>query len=98
MDVGTVYATAIRANKSEVKKSEGMQKMETGTLIDDTSVTASYAAADGTLWFGTEKGLVALSDGKFYEYDGDILDSAKINRIICSFPWGIEHIGEFKRN
>ena len=60
-----------------------VQKMETGTLIDDTSVTASYAAADGTLWFGTEKGLVALSDGKFYEYDGDILDSAKINRIIC---------------
>ena len=32
MDVGTVYATAIRANKSEVKKSEGRQKMKTGKI------------------------------------------------------------------
>ena len=60
-----------------------VKKIETGTVADTISTSASYLAEDGSIWFGTEKGLVVYAEGKFHEYTGDILDTAKINKIIC---------------
>lgn len=59
-----------------------VKTIRTGTCIDEAPTTASYTAKDGTIWFGTEKGLAVYSEGKFYEYSGKILDTAKINKII----------------
>ena len=61
----------------------GVQKVHSGTVMDSSPTTASYVSKDGSIWFGTEKGLVVFNDGKFYEYEGSGLSSAKINKIIC---------------
>lgn len=67
----------IRVNNGNI------EKIKTGTILDSTPCSASYTAQSGEIWFGTDKGLVVYSDGKFHEYTGDILSSAKINKIIC---------------
>nr|MCR5188029.1 hypothetical protein [Treponema sp.] len=59
-----------------------LEKVYTHTLLDHISSNTIYNSPDGVLWFGTEKGLVVYSDNSFYEYKGDILKSAKINKII----------------
>ena len=61
----------------------GVEKVNSGTVADSMPTTASYVSKDGSIWFGTEKGLVVYSEGKFYEYEGNVLNSAKINKIIC---------------
>ncbi|MCR4954034.1 MAG: hypothetical protein K6A43_08160, partial [Treponema sp.] len=62
---------------------DNVEKLKTGTILDTVPCSATYTAQDGTMWFGTDNGVVVYSNGKFYEYTGDILSSAKINKIIC---------------
>ena len=58
------------------------EMLKTGTAVDVMPTTAMFSESDGTIWFGTEQGLVVYSDGEFHEYGGDVLSSAKINKII----------------
>lgn len=60
-----------------------IEEVKSGTILDRVAMTAPFVAADGTIWFGTEKGLVVYSGGTFHEYKGSQLNSAKINKIIC---------------
>ncbi|MBE6353175.1 adenylate/guanylate cyclase domain-containing protein [Treponema sp.] len=59
-----------------------IEHITSGTIIDYVPTTAFYCAGDGTVWIGTEKGLVTYYNGKYYEYNGDILNNAKISKII----------------
>lgn len=61
----------------------GVEKVVSGTVADYKPTTASYVSKDGSIWFGTESGLVVYSEGRFYEYEGAVLNNAKINKIIC---------------
>lgn len=60
-----------------------VEKVKTGTILDSVPTSASYTASNGTIWFGTEKGVVVYDNGSFFEYSGSILSTAKINKIIC---------------
>ncbi len=56
--------------------------IKTGTILDSVPTGAIFSSSDGSIWFGTEKGLVVLSDGIFVEYKSGALGHANINRII----------------
>lgn len=60
-----------------------VEKLTSGTVMDFVPTTASHLDPNGTLWFGTERGLVVYNNGKFYEYKGASLAIANINKIIC---------------
>ena len=62
---------------------DNAEVVHTGTLLDSVPVTAIYPAADGTIWFGTESGLVVYSGGVFTVCPKEDVQNAKINRIIC---------------
>ena len=81
-DLSGVYWIGLGDNGLARVENGEVKKMVTGTAVDTFPTTASYIAPDGSIWFGTEKGLVVYSGGKFYEYTGEILDTAKINKII----------------
>ena len=67
-----------------VKVSDGKAELvETGTTLDTSPTCAAYVAKDGTIWFGSEKGLTVYSDGQFYDYGESQNFHAKINKIIC---------------
>ena len=60
-----------------------IENVKTHTILDTYSTNSSYAAADGKIWFGTEKGIVVYDNGNFYEYNStSSLANAKINKII----------------
>lgn len=93
-DFGMYYATAIAQDKQGTYwiglsdlglvcvNSGVVKKMTTGTILDHVPTKEIYTAPDGTIWFGTEGGLVVFSNGEFFEYNGDNLGSANINKII----------------
>ena len=58
------------------------QKIKTGTLLDNIPTWAMYVGQDGTILFGTERGVVSYYNGVFAEPNNKDLASAKINRII----------------
>lgn len=60
-----------------------IEKVISNTIIDSVPTSGCYTASDGSIWFGSEAGLVVYSDGQFYEYTNSLLSSAKINKIIC---------------
>ena len=60
----------------------GVEQIVSGTIADTSPTTASYVAPDGTIWFGTERGLVVYSEGQFHEYTASGLNSSKINNKI----------------
>ncbi len=60
-----------------------VSSVKSGTFLDNTSTCSTYVAKDGTIWFGTEKGLCVFSGGQFHEYKGAELATAKINKLIC---------------
>lgn len=67
-----------------VKMSDGKAEMlHTGTRLDTSPTWANYVAKDGSIWFGTEKGVVVYNDGKFYEYKDSETSIAKINKIVA---------------
>ena len=60
-----------------------VQLLKTGTILDSIPTTAILQDKNGNIWFGTEKGLVVYSDGKFWQYQGaQELAASNINRII----------------
>lgn len=63
-------------------KNGEVTKVTTGTLLDHNSTKSIYTAPNGAIWFGTEKGLAVYDDGSFYEYTGEMLNTATINKII----------------
>ena len=59
-----------------------LKKISSGTIIDKVPTLSMYVAPDGTMLFGTEKGVVSYRKGIFEESDNKDLSSAKINKII----------------
>ena len=57
--------------------------IHTDTILDYVLTATIYPSADGTVWFGTEKGLAVYSKGAFFAYTGSTLCDAMINKIIC---------------
>ena len=57
--------------------------LKTGTLLDRLPTHSILQDTNGTIWFGTERGLVVYTAGKFIEYNGaQELSGSNINRII----------------
>ena len=55
----------------------------TNTILDTIPTSTVLEDKNGDIWFGTEKGLVVYTDGKFIEYKGSPeLAGSNINRII----------------
>lgn len=71
-------------NEGLVKIQNGeVSKVETGTFLDYRTTNTIYCDKTGSLWFGTEKGLVLYRDGVFSVYDEDHdLSNSSINKII----------------
>lgn len=60
-----------------------VDKIKSGTIIDYEPSKCIYSDAMGSLWFGTERGLVLYSDGVYTTYDDNtIIQSASINKIL----------------
>lgn len=60
-----------------------VDKIKSGTIIDYEPSKCIYSDSMGSLWFGTERGLVLYSDGVYTTYDDNtIIQSASINKII----------------
>ncbi|MBR1403698.1 MAG: hypothetical protein IJ558_05925 [Treponema sp.] len=70
---------------------DGMvSKITTGTIADRSPVWAQYVANDGTIWFGSEKGIAVYTHGEYFDYNlRSDLTLAKINKIICDREGGI---------
>ncbi len=91
---GTYFVTAIAQdlsgafwigldNEGLIRVSNGqVTKLRTGTVLDTVATNAIYIEENGTIWFGTEKGLAVYSGGAFSEYTGSNLAKAHINKII----------------
>ncbi len=60
-----------------------VQKIETNTKLDTIATNHIFCTQNGDLWFGTEKGIIVLHNGKFFEYTGSTLAVSKINKIMC---------------
>ncbi len=74
--IGMAESGIVRINNGDLKK------VQTNTILDDTSTWAMYVMPDGTILFGTERGLVAFHNGEFSASENKDLVSAKINKII----------------
>ena len=54
-----------------VKFSNGkVTKINSGTILDTTPTYEIYCDKTGTIWFGTQKGIVIYKDGSFITYEG----------------------------
>ena len=59
------------SEKGLVKFSNGkVTKVESGTILDNTPTYEVYCDKTGTIWFGTQKGIVIYKDGAFITYEG----------------------------
>ena len=67
-----------------VKVSNGViDKIKSGTIIDYEPSKCFYSDSTGSLWFGTERGLVLFSDGVYTTYDDNTqIQNASINKIL----------------
>ena len=65
-----------------MKNGREVEKVKTNTFLDNITTSSIYSTPNGNMWFGTEKGLVVYDKGQFIEYNGEVLNSAKINKII----------------
>ena len=60
-----------------------VDKIKSGTIIDYEPSKCIFSDSMGSLWFGTERGLVLYSDGVYTTYDDNtIIQSASINKIL----------------
>ncbi len=92
---GEYTATAISQDKSGNYwiglGSKGIYKIKngratrilTGTILDYSPTGTIYPAPDGSVWFGTDDGLVVCKDDDFYECPIQNIKNTKINKIIC---------------
>ena len=70
-------------SKGIVKVENGRAKqVYTGTILDTVPTSTIYPDEDGTVWFGSEAGLVVLNGGKFYECHIEGIKDASVNKII----------------
>ena len=60
----------------------GVTRITTGTLLDYTGTNVIHQDLRGTIWFGSEKGLVVYDNGEYSVYSGNTLEGAAINEII----------------
>ena len=57
--------------------------LKTNTILDYIPATTILQDTKGTIWFGTEKGLVVYTGGEFIEYHGEEeLSESNINKIM----------------
>ena len=59
-----------------------LKKIHSNTILDTIPTWSIYVAHDGTIIFGTERGVVSFNKGIFAEAHQKELANAKINRII----------------
>lgn len=74
--IGMAENGIVRINNGNVSR------VETGTILDNTSTWSMYALPDGKMIFGTEHGVVSYSNNVFSESHNKELSSAKVNKII----------------
>ena len=74
--LGMAESGLLYINNSEIKR------LETNTILDNTSTWSMYVMSDGTMLFGTEHGLISFHNGVFEDSNDKDLRGAKINRII----------------
>ena len=74
--LGMAESGLLYINNSEIKR------LETNTILDNTSTWSMYVMSDGTMLFGTENGLISFHNGVFEDSNDEDLRGAKINRII----------------
>lgn len=67
-----------------IKVSNGeVTRVKTNTMLDYTPTNTIYCDESGSLWFGTEKGLVLYRDGLYSVYDENAaISNSSINKII----------------
>ena len=58
-------------------------RVKTNTALDNMATWAIYVGNDGTIWFGTDKGVYAYNNGIYNEYKSSTVSNAKINKLIC---------------
>ncbi len=92
---GVYFATAISQDSSGafwvglgndglIRVENGkLERIRSGTKLDHFATNSIYTAKNGTIWFGCEKGVIVLNNGKFSEYSGSTLADSKINKIMC---------------
>ena len=51
-------------------------------MLDSVPTWAIYTNKDGSMWFGTEKGLIVCNNGNYFSYTPPNAKLAKINKII----------------
>jgi len=94
-DYGNFLVTSIAQDKNGnfwfglnqdgiVKVSNGkVTRIESGTLLDKEPTYNIYCDESGSIWFGSEKGLVLYTEGKFSVYDDNTpIANASINKIM----------------
>ncbi len=60
-----------------------VDKIKSGTIIDYEPSKCIYSDSMGSMWFGTERGLVLYSDGVYTTYDDNTrIQNASINKIL----------------
>ncbi|MCR4735166.1 MAG: hypothetical protein K5829_09205 [Treponema sp.] len=60
-----------------------VEKLHTGTILDTVPTYVIYSDETGSIWFGTDKGLVLYRNGKYYIYtENKSLPENSINDII----------------
>lgn len=74
--LGMAESGLLYINNSEIKR------LETNTILDNTSTWSMYVMSDGTMLFGTEHGLISFHNGVFEDSNDKDLRGAKVNRII----------------
>ena len=81
-DLSGTFWIAMGDNGIICLENNKLKKISSGTIIDKVPTLSMYVAPDGTMLFGTEKGVVSYRKGIFEESDNKDLSSAKINKII----------------
>ena len=81
-DLGGAFWIGMADNGIFRFQNDKISKIETGTLLDDTSTLAMTVDSDGTIFFGTERGAVSFHNGIFEESHNEALSTSKINKII----------------
>lgn len=82
-DLTGTYWIGLGDNGIITIKNGVLKHLKTDTLLDYSPTCTIYQEPNGTMWFGTENGLVAYYNGKFIEYNGPNKDALiNINKII----------------
>ncbi|MBO5606746.1 MAG: hypothetical protein J5930_06375 [Treponema sp.] len=78
---GTYWAGLNTLGIARLKNGKA-ELVHTGTILDTSPTWAIHVEKDGSIWFGTERGVVVYSGGSFHEYKEMSQTITKINKII----------------